>query len=712
MSVENIRSNFKLFGLLLSCVISGVANAQLVTQTLTGDYIKIGTSNYGTIGSGGTTSPGILYDNTGRRTFNTSYDYLTPGTPHEGFTIQGTWAGGAFSAVNNNAGTAQNVGTLADDSSVGYAGVTWTGSYTTGGTKLYDIVNRVGFNTGAKQIAIRTTITAAQNLTGLKFVRYTDPDAIAAAGDSSNTKNIRGATGVSSNNVVYAEALVSRYVIGLYSGASSGVNTGVSSSWSTNALTYINGQADGDGDYTIGIGFDLGNVTSGQSIVLNYSYIFGSDISAAIALALSSGGVTSARSRGFNKLADYFETNSSAFATLINELNSLGIGSLDIALRKLTPGAQTAAMTSVSTASNSSANIMFEKAGTFLGDFTSSRSLAARYSTGTYTANLLPSSNMPFQQIAESLRLNPIDFREKLQLTSSDFYKSNRAENYRKFETGRLGGWAQGFYDVGFGDTIGESTGFINRTHGLVAAVEYGIDDNHLVGTLISPSKARSEMREGAGYINSASTQYAVYGQRIIDSIKFITSLGYGRSRYDGIRNIQAVTINETAHSTYKGDLYSGNFGASQLAKFDLFDLEPFMQIGYTVNKTAAYAETGAGSYNLNVGKSRSEVGALTIGTTAIFDYTLGKSSANFKIKPAIKGQKQFVKPQTAVSFSGGVGSTTYDSRRIESFNFSLSFENNLKVNNSSRFRLGVTHQNGKDYKSYQGFVQYEKFLN
>jgi len=102
----------------------------------------------------------------------------------------------------------------------------------------------------------------------------------------------------------------------------------------------------------------------------------------------------------------------------------------------------------------------------------------------------------------------------------------------------------------------------------------------------------------------------------------------------------------------------------------------------------------------------------LTIGTTAIFDYTLGKSSANFKIKPAIKGQKQFVKPQTAVSFSGGVGSTTYDSRRIESFNFSLSFENNLKVNNSSRFRLGVAHQNGKDYKSYQGFVQYEKFLN
>ena len=39
---------------------------------LTGDYIKIGVSDYGTIGSKGNTSPGMLYDNTGNRTFNTA----------------------------------------------------------------------------------------------------------------------------------------------------------------------------------------------------------------------------------------------------------------------------------------------------------------------------------------------------------------------------------------------------------------------------------------------------------------------------------------------------------------------------------------------------------------------------------------------------------------------------------------------------------------
>jgi uncharacterized protein with beta-barrel porin domain len=697
-------------------LLSTSTNAQLVTQTLVGDHIKIGTSSYGTIGSGGNTSPGILYDNTGTGTFNTSYDYLTPGTPFEGFTVQGAWASGNFSAVNNNTGTANNIGTLADNSSAGYVGVTWTGSYTSAGTKLYDIINNVGFNTNAKQVSLTTTITAAQSLTGVKFARYTDPDARAAAGDSSATRNIRGTSSVSANNVVYAEALASLYVIGLYSSASSGVNTGVSSGWSTNAATYLNGQADGDGDYTIGIGFDLGDMTSGQSIILRYNYIFGADIATAIALAVSSGGnsatfISSARSRGFNKLADYFESNASAFTTLVNSLNELEGASLDVALRKLIPGTQTAAMTSVSTASNAASSIMFEKAGTFIGDFTSNRSLTAKYLGKTYSGDYLPSSNMSLQQLAETLSINPIDFRQNAQLGQLGFYKLASTQNYKKFSAGRFGGWLQGFYDVGFGDTVGDSTGFINRTHGIVGAIEYGVDENHMLGLMISPSKAKSEMRENAGNIDSSSTQYAVYGQKIIDTIKLTSSLGYGRSKYSGLRNIQIDVINEVARSNYKGDLYSLNFGASQLHSLDSFDLEPFVQITYSINKTGSYTETGAGVYDLSVQEAKSEIGSMTLGATVSFDYKLSNLPSTLKIKPAIKTQKQFVTPESAVSFSGGVGNTVYDSRRIEPFNLSLGVENALNIDNSSRLRIGLNHQNGKDYRSYQGFVQYEKLF-
>ncbi|QWD88680.1 hypothetical protein GQ367_07300 [Polynucleobacter sp. MWH-CaK5] len=84
---------------------------------------------------------------------------------------------------------------------------------------------------------------------------------------------------------------------------------------------------------------------------------------------------------------------------------------------------------------------------------------------------------------------------------------------------------------------------------------------------------------------------------------------------------------------------------------------------------------------------------------------------STLKIKPAIKTQKQFVTPESAVSFSGGVGSAVYDSRRIESFNLSLGLENALNIDNLSRLRVGLSHQNGKDYRSYQGFVQYEKLF-
>lgn len=261
------------------------ASAAAAPITLTGDYIKIGTNDVGTLGSGNNTSPGILYDNTGTGTFNTAYDYLTPGTPFEGFSVTATSGGSTYAVTSNNAGLAMTsglAGTLANSSSGSYQGVTWTGSYTTGGNKLYDIVNTVGFNTGDKKITITTTITAAQNLSDINFARYTDPDARAAPGDSSATNNFRGSGAVPASNLVYAEALVSKYVIGLYSAATSGVNTGVSSAWSTIPTVYYTGTNDGNGDYVIGIAYYTTSLTAGDSVTYTYYYIFGSDIAAAI----------------------------------------------------------------------------------------------------------------------------------------------------------------------------------------------------------------------------------------------------------------------------------------------------------------------------------------------------------------------------------------------------------------------------------------------
>jgi hypothetical protein len=77
-------------------------NVYAASVELSGNYVRTGVSDAGTIGMGGYTYPGLQYDNTGTGTFNNSYDYLTPGNPFEGFTVKFTAGGSTLSFMNNN----------------------------------------------------------------------------------------------------------------------------------------------------------------------------------------------------------------------------------------------------------------------------------------------------------------------------------------------------------------------------------------------------------------------------------------------------------------------------------------------------------------------------------------------------------------------------------------------------------------------------------
>lgn len=94
--------------LLATTSLSAFADTSSMNGSVTGmgilenDYVKAGVNGTsGTFGSGGNTSPGLLFDSTGTGTFNTDYDYLTPGSPFDGFSVKidGT------NYTNNNGGS-------------------------------------------------------------------------------------------------------------------------------------------------------------------------------------------------------------------------------------------------------------------------------------------------------------------------------------------------------------------------------------------------------------------------------------------------------------------------------------------------------------------------------------------------------------------------------------------------------------------------------
>lgn len=257
---------------------SGSIGANAVLENL---YVRAGVNEItGTMGSGGNTSPGLLYDSTGTGTFNTGYDYLTPGSPFEGFTVKvdGT------QYRNNNAGNQAQItgawtGTPTSSSAV------WDG----GVTGVFGLRNTYSLPSGQQYIGIQTRITVTNPVAALYFARYIDPDARAAAGDSSVTDNVRGYSGIPATNVIFSEALASRYALGLYSSQVGGVNTGPSNTWSTDPSTYYTGGSYtvGQGDHTIGIAFYSSGLSAGDIVTYNYAYIFGPNAFGAATTATS-----------------------------------------------------------------------------------------------------------------------------------------------------------------------------------------------------------------------------------------------------------------------------------------------------------------------------------------------------------------------------------------------------------------------------------------
>ena len=270
----------------------GMNQAMAANGILINEWVKAGVNETtGTFGSGGNTPPGLQYDGTGTGTFNNAYDYLTPGSPFDGFSVR-LDATGSTTYVNNNAGNMAQI-SGAWVSTPTSASAVWAGSV----AGKFDLQNTYSLPSGQQYIDINTQITMNSNASVLWFGRFIDPDARAAAGDSSATDNVLGYGAIPRTNVAFSEATVSRYALGMYSAATN-VGAGIAR-WSTDPEVYFNNHASGYGSYTadtygtgddtIGLGFKVSGVSAGDIVNFNYAYIFGPSAFGAATSAVSGG---------------------------------------------------------------------------------------------------------------------------------------------------------------------------------------------------------------------------------------------------------------------------------------------------------------------------------------------------------------------------------------------------------------------------------------
>ena len=275
---------------------------------LENDYVKAGVNGTsGTFGSGGNTSPGLQYDSSGTGTFNPSYDYLTPGSPFDGWSIKidGT------NSTNNNAGGASWAD--ADGLTDGTNSFTWQG--TNASHSGWQVEHVYSLGATSEYVDITTNITAGSTASAVYFGRFIDPDARAAAGDSSATDNVLGYSGIPDSNVAFSEATVSRYALGLYS-TNTNVDAGISSGWTTEADGYTTSpytDSDGTsvkygtGDHTIGLTWSWTGVNAGDILTADYAYIFGPSAFDAADEAIDSGaggGTAGVTPSGFGDVTD------------------------------------------------------------------------------------------------------------------------------------------------------------------------------------------------------------------------------------------------------------------------------------------------------------------------------------------------------------------------------------------------------------------------
>ncbi len=572
--------------LLMAAAISMTASVVVAQNAiLINEYVKAGVNETtGTLGSGGNTNPGIQYDSTGTGTFNSAYDYLTPGSPFEGFTVKldGT------SYRNNNAGNlAQIAGAWTGTPTA--SGAVWDGSV----SGVFGLRHTYTLNSGQQWLGIQTRITVNNPVANLYFSRYIDPDARAAAGDSSSTDNVRGYSGIPGTNVVFSEALSSRYALGLYTSQATGTNTGPSNAWSTDPSTYYLGGSYtvGQGDHTIGIAFYSAGLSAGDIVTYNYAYIFGPNAFSAATTATTSydptatftvtdvGSATSAASGTPTVTGTSTATITVSDTTTVNTALPVITGAVAHHVASEATGVQTIARETTTTTTTPMRRDVttLVRTTTTYSDSTTTTSDSAPSTATTY-------SNSVASSVANDSFSGRVDQMNVLNDLNSAI---NRGLNMNAFRGDGIRGETGTLYINGAGNRTSAANGYraTGELYGIGAAVD--VDKDWRVGVQYNRVHTRldgidSNTKQNKDHVGL----FSVYN---IEGAVLESNVGHARNTISNNRRISGIDFSNS-HSTNGTDTWISN----RLYSPSMEGFRPF--VGYTAGRSTVNGYNEAGS--------------------------------------------------------------------------------------------------------------------
>jgi hypothetical protein len=602
---------------LLALLVASVCfTAQAANEILVNEYIKVGVNETtGTLGSGGNTNPGIQYDNAGTGTFNPSYDYLTPGSPYEGWAVRlDNTDGTKFKLYgNNNAGFQSDGNTAVTGAWVGTptaSSAVWAGSATE-----FDIKHTYALPSAQKYLDITTRIDAKAAMPHLYFGRYIDPDAVAAPGDSSATDNVRGYGIIPKTNVVFSEATVSRYALGLYSAAPTGVNTSIQG-WTSDPKNYYlntSGRADvSNGDDTIGIAFYAANVAVGDILTYNYAYIFGPSAFNAANYAITGGaGGGTAGTSSFGTLVDVGSATDAGSGTTTPTVTSTSTATITV---------------SDTTAINTSLPVITASLAHHNASEASGKQTIARETTTNVTT--------PYTRSVTTLVRTTSNWSDGTTTTAdsttstSDTLVNNVATTVdnasfsgRVDQMGYLGNLNKQL-DRGLnmdafrkdGATNGDVTMYVNAS-GAKSSMGDGYNSNSQIYGLGVEKEIKPNWRLGAQYNRVRTTMdgtdsntaqdkdhvglFSVYTTE--DDVKFVNNLGYANNDVKSSRTVENVFNN--SHTASGNNIWLNNRVYAPETK----GFRPYAGVTVGKSTTGGYEERGDIQSARSVGKQTNE---------------------------------------------------------------------------------------------------------